>query len=45
VTIGGLYAKWMRQQITAIFLLPATFDDHEGVTIHEHELMNMVSPS
>jgi hypothetical protein len=26
-------------------LLPATFDDHEGVTIHEHELMNMVSPS
>jgi 3-oxo-5alpha-steroid 4-dehydrogenase len=30
---------------TACGLLPATFDDHEDDTIHEHELVNTVSPS
>jgi hypothetical protein len=25
--------------------LPATFDEHEGDTIHEHEFVNTVSPS
>jgi len=26
-------------------VLPATFDEHEDDTIHEHEFVNIVSPS